>query len=118
MKNEDAKLGLLQGTLDLLILKTLDSIGPQHGYGVARRIEQLSESALSLNQGTLYPAFLRLEQRGLIASEIGVSDNNRRARFYRLTKAGKAQLTTEIDLWKRMSATVNVILDAKAGDLA
>jgi len=112
MSKADARLELLQGTLDLLILKTLASMGQQHGYGIARRIEQLSTGSLTLNQGTLYPAMLRLEQRGLVSSEIGVSDNNRRARFYSITKAGRAQLQEEIELWKRMSATVEAILNA------
>ncbi len=114
MSKDEARLNLLQGTLDLLILKTLDTLGPQHGYGIARRIEQMSESSVSLNQGTLYPALLRLEQQGLVASEIGVSDNKRRARFYNLTKKGKTRLATEIDQWQRMSATVNGILGAKS----
>jgi len=113
MSKEAERLELLQGTLDLLILKTLDSLGPQHGYGIARRIEQMSEDALSLNQGTLHPALLRLEQRGLVSSDIGVSENNRRARFYQLTRAGRTRLVTEIDGWKRMSAMVNGILAAK-----
>jgi len=112
MSKADARLELLQGTLDLLILKTLASMGQQHGYGIARRIEQLSTGSLMLNQGTLYPAMLRLEQRGLVSSEIGVSDNNRRARFYSITKAGRARLQEEIELWKRMSATVEAILNA------
>lgn len=116
MSKADARLELLQGTLDLLILKTLASMGQQHGYGIARRIEQLSTGSLTLNQGTLYPAMLRLEQRGLVSSEIGVSDNNRRARFYSITTAGRAQLQEEIELWKRMSATVETILNAVSGE--
>ena len=83
------KAEVLQGTLDLLVLKTLDTLGPLHGFGIARRIQQVSEDALLLNQGTLYPALVRLEQRGWIRSKWGVSDNNRRALFYALTKAGK-----------------------------
>jgi transcriptional regulator len=118
MSKNDAPLSLLQGTLDLLILKTLDSLGSLHGYGIARRIEQLSESTLSLNQGTLYPALLRLEQKGLIVSEIGVSENKRRARFYRLTREGQARLLTEISEWQRMSSTVNGILGAKTENLS
>jgi PadR family transcriptional regulator, regulatory protein PadR len=117
MSKDDPRLNLLQGTLDLLILKTLDTLGPQHGYGIARRIEQMSESTVSLNQGTLYPALLRLEQQGLVASEIGVSDNKRRARFYSLTKKGKTRLSSEIDQWQRMSATVNGILGAKSANI-
>jgi PadR family transcriptional regulator, regulatory protein PadR len=89
------------GTLDLMVLKTLASLGPQHGYGIARRIEQVAEGALALNQGTIYPALLRLEQKGWIASEMGISENNRRARFYSITKAGQKQLATEAALWAR-----------------
>jgi transcriptional regulator len=91
---------VLQGTFDLLILKTLDTLGSQHGYAIAQRILQISGEALALNQGTLYPALLRLEQRGLIKSKIGVSDNNRRARFYSLTPNGRNQLTTATDDWR------------------
>lgn len=101
---------VLQGTLDLLVLKTLAGLGPLHGYGIARRIEQVSEDLLALNQGTLYPALLRLEQQSWIKSEWGVSENNRRARFYSLTVTGKAQLETEISRWRRMSAAVNAII--------
>jgi PadR family transcriptional regulator, regulatory protein PadR len=101
---------VLQGTLDLLVLKTLAGLGPLHGYGIARRIEQVSEDLLALNQGTLYPALLRLEQQAWIKSEWGVSENNRRARFYSLTTTGKKQLETEIDRWRRMSAAVNAII--------
>jgi PadR family transcriptional regulator, regulatory protein PadR len=103
---------VLQGTLDLLVLKTLDTLGPQHGYGIAQRIARVSDAALSLNQGTLYPALLRLEQRGLIRSKIGLSDNNRRARFYSLTAAGRRRLGAEAEQWRRASAIVNRILRA------
>jgi PadR family transcriptional regulator PadR len=89
------------GTLDLMVLKTLSGLGPQHGYGIARRIEQVAEGALALNQGTIYPALLRLEQKGWIASEWGTSENNRRARFYSLTKTGQQQLEAETALWSR-----------------
>ena len=89
------------GTLDLMVLKTLASMGAQHGYGIARRIEQVSNGALALNQGTIYPALLRLEQKGWISSEFGTSENNRRARFYSITKAGRKQLTAETALWSR-----------------
>ena len=89
------------GTLDLMVLKTLAALGAQHGYGIARRIEQVAAGALALNQGTIYPALLRLEQKGWIASEWGTSENNRRARFYSLTKAGQKQLATESALWAR-----------------
>ncbi len=103
---------LLQGTLDLLILKTLDSLGTLHGFGIARRIEQVSGDTVALNHGTVYPALLRLEQKGWISSDWGVSDNNRRARFYALTKAGQKHLATEIDYWNRMSAAVNAVIGA------
>ena len=89
------------GTLDLMVLKTLASLGPQHGYGIARRIEQVADGALALNQGTIYPALLRLEQKGWISSEWGTSENNRRARFYSITKAGQKQLAQEAAVWAR-----------------
>jgi len=95
-----------QGTLALMVLKTLESMGPQHGYGVARRIEQTSDNLLSINHGTLYPVLLKLEQEGAIASEWGVSDNNRRARYYRITKAGKKQLETESRQWQQATEIV------------
>ena len=98
------------GTLDLMVLKTLAAIGPLHGYGIARRIEQASESALILNQGTIYPALLRLEQKGWVKSAWGTSDNNRRARFYSITPAGRRQLTAEADLWARTVSMVNRLL--------
>jgi PadR family transcriptional regulator PadR len=101
---------VLQGTLDLLILKTLDVLGAQHGFGIARRIEQVSADVLALNQGTLYPALLRLEQQGLIESEWGTSTNNRRARFYSLTRKGRSRLTAEIEQWQRVSGAVNNIV--------
>ena len=89
------------GTLDLMVLKTLDGLGPLHGYGIARRIEQVTDGGLALNQGTIYPALLRLEQKGWIKSAWGTSENNRRARFYSLSAAGRRQLTAEADLWTR-----------------
>jgi PadR family transcriptional regulator, regulatory protein PadR len=101
---------VLQGTLDLLVLKTLDSMGPMHGFGIALRIQQVSEDLLHLNQGTLYPALLRLEQRGWIASKWGVSDNNRKAKYYSLTRAGNKQLIEETESWDRMSAMINRVL--------
>ncbi len=103
---KDAKADVLQGTLDLLVLKTLQTMSPMHGWGIARRIEQVSENALSMNQGTLYPALLRLEQRGWIRSEWGVSDNNRRARFYALTPKGRKQLSVEEEKWDRMASII------------
>ncbi len=105
-----SKSEVLQGTLDLLVLKTLDSIGPMHGFGIAMRIQQVSEDLLQLNQGTLYPALLRLEQRGWIASKWGVSENNRKAKYYSLTSAGRKQLEEETENWDRMSAMINRVL--------
>jgi PadR family transcriptional regulator, regulatory protein PadR len=101
---------VLQGTLDLLVLKTLDSMGPMHGFGIALRIQQVSEDLLQLNQGTLYPALLRLEQRGWIASRWGVSDNNRKAKYYSLTRSGRKQLEEKAESWDRMSAMINRVL--------
>jgi len=106
----EPKSDIFPGTLDLLVLKTLESMGPLHGYGIARRIEQVSENLLRMNQGTLYPALLRLEQSGWIASKWGTSDNNRRARFYSITKAGRKQLTAEAENWERMSAVIGKLL--------
>jgi len=105
-----SKAEVLQGTLDLLVLKTLDSIGPMHGFGIALRIQQVSKDLLQLNQGTLYPALLRLEQRGWIASKWGVSENNRRAKYYSLTRAGRKQFAEEAESWDRMSAMINRVL--------
>lgn len=99
------------GTLDLMVLKTLDTLGPLHGYGIARRIEQVAQGSLALNQGTIYPALVRLEARGWISSDWGTSDNNRRARFYTLTKAGRKQLATEIAYWTRTVAIVSRLLE-------
>ena len=99
------------GALDLMVLRTLDAMGPQHGYGIARRIEQIAEGTLSLNQGTIYPALLRLEQKGWIASEWGTSENNRRARFYSVTRAGRKQLAVEAELWARTVAMMNRLLE-------
>jgi transcriptional regulator len=101
---------VLQGTLDLMVLKILDSMGPMHGYGIARRLEQISEGLLYLNQGTLYPALLRLQQKGWITSKWGASENNRRARFYSLTKAGRKQLATEEESWQRIAALMARLL--------
>ena len=105
---------ILPGTLDLMVLKTLDTLGPMHGYGIALRIMQISEGILDLNQGSLYPALLRMEQRGWIASDYGLSENNRRARFYSLTAAGRKRLRTEIDNWMGMVAIMNRLLEATA----
>ena len=98
------------GTLDLMVLKTLEGLGPLHGYGIARRIEQVAQGSLELNQGTIYPALLRLEQRGWIGSEWGESDNKRRARFYSITRAGRKQLAVEEQNWSRTVAMVNRLL--------
>ena len=107
---QSSKSEVLQGTLDLLVLKTLDSLGPMHGFGIALRIQQVSKDLLQLNQGTLYPALLRLQQRGLIASKWGVSENNRKAKYYSLTRAGHKQLDEEVESWGRMSAVINRVL--------
>ena len=93
-----------QGTLSLMILKTLEALGPQHGYGIARRIEQTSGDALAVNYGTLYPSLLKLEQEGFVSSEWGLSENNRRARYYKLTRAGRKQLAAESREWERTTA--------------
>jgi len=102
---------VLQGTLDLLVLKTLETIGPMHGWGISRRIQQVSDNALQLTQGTIYPALLRLEQRGWIAAEWGMSDQNRKARFYSITKTGRKQLREETASWERMMAIINRVLE-------
>ena len=101
------------GTLDLMVLKTLDALGEKHGYGIARRIEQVSEGSLALNQGTIYPALLRLEQKGWIESRWGVSENNRRAKFYRLTPLGRRTLRARTDSWERLVSAVGRVLNAQ-----
>jgi transcriptional regulator len=101
------------GTLDLMVLKTLAAMGALHGYGIARRIEQVAEGSLELNQGTIYPALLRLEQKGWIESEWGTSENNRRARFYSITRTGRKQLEAEAKNWSRTVAMVNRLLEEK-----
>lgn len=106
------KSDVLHGTLGLMVLRTLEALGPLHGYGIARRIEQISANVLELNQGTLYPALLRLEQQGFIASRWGASTNNRRAKFYSITKAGQRGLAAEATEWERMSAIVSRFLGA------
>jgi transcriptional regulator len=103
---------ILQGTLDLMVLKTLESMGPLHGYGIARRIEQVSDQTLIINQGTIYPALLRLEQRGWIKAEWGTSEANRRARFYSLTRIGKSRIAEETRNWERTAATMALFLAA------
>jgi PadR family transcriptional regulator, regulatory protein PadR len=109
---------VLQGTLALMVLKTLDVLGPQHGWGIARRIEQISGDLLAVNQGTLYPLLLRLENEGSIASEWGASENNRRARFYRLTASGRRQLQAEAREWEQTTAIIARFFKIKAEDLA
>jgi PadR family transcriptional regulator PadR len=107
---------VLQGTLDLMVLKTLDVLGPLHGYGIARRIEQLSEQLLRLNEGTVYASLLRLAQKGWIKSEWGVSENNRKARFYSISKAGRRQLARETKSWERFSGVIGKILQVEGQD--
>jgi PadR family transcriptional regulator, regulatory protein PadR len=109
---------VLQGTLALMVLKTLDVLGPQHGYGIARRIEQISGDILAVNQGTLYPLLLKLEHEGSIASQWGASENNRRARFYRLTASGRKQLDAETRDWEQTAAIIARFFKVKAEDLA
>ncbi len=104
-------LEMMQGTLDLLVLQTLMTMGPMHGYSIARRLEQVSEDSLRLNQGTLYPALMRLTQRGWVRSDWGVSENKRRARFYRISRAGQRQLKTEREDWYRMSVLVQRVIE-------
>lgn len=105
------QMNLLQGTLDLLVLQTLYSVGPMHGWGIARRLEQVADERIRINYGTMYPALVRLEQRGWIRSEWGVSENNRRAKFYALTKTGRKQLKTEKSDWHAMAAIVGKVLE-------
>jgi len=104
------KSDVLQGTLDLMVLKTLETMGPLHGYGIARRIEQVSDNSLTMNQGTIYPALLRLEQRGWIKSAWGVSESNRRAKFYSLSPIGRKQIEEETENWERIAATMSRFL--------
>src|ERR1700720_895963 len=113
-----AKTDVLQGTLALMVLKTLDVLGPLHGYSIARRIERISGELLTINQGTLYPVLLKLEQEGSIASDWGSSENNRRARFYRLTKEGRKQLQVETRDWEQTAAIIRRFFAAKAEDLS
>jgi PadR family transcriptional regulator, regulatory protein PadR len=102
----ESKSDVLQGTLDLMVLKTLETMGSLHGYGIARRIEQVSGDTVSLNQGTIYPALLRLKQRRWVKSEWGVSESGRRAKFYSLTRTGRKQIEQEIENWERIAATM------------
>jgi PadR family transcriptional regulator PadR len=104
---------VIQGTLDLMVLRTLDTLGPMHGWGIAQRLEQVSEDVLRINQGTLYPALLRLEQRRLIRSKLGISENNRRARFYSITPAGRRQLAEERQQWTLVAGVINRLLGSE-----
>ena len=110
MSKGEPKGDVLQGTLDLMVMRTLETMGPQHGFGLAKRIQQISEGILDLNQGTLYPALLRLEQRGWVGSEWGISDNNRKAKFYSLTDSGRRQIEEETASWERMVALMGRFL--------
>ena len=107
---EPAKTDVLQGTLDLMVLQTADSLGPLHGYAIASRLEQVSNGALQVNMGTLYPALMRLEQRGLLRGTWGTTDNNRKARFYAITPAGRRQLQKEKDAWDRMASIIHTLI--------
>ena len=109
-REKQPKSEVLQGTLDLMVLKTLQSMGPQHGFGIARRIEQLSDEVLTLNEGTVYTALLRLEHSGWIKSEWGLSENNRKARFYSITKRGLKHLEVETSNWERISGVIGRVL--------
>jgi PadR family transcriptional regulator PadR len=111
---EPAKADVLQGTLDLMVLQTLDTLGALHGYAIAARLEQVSSGALQLNMGTLYPALMRLEQRGLVRGSWGTTDTNRKARFYAITAAGRRQLARERDAWDRMADIMRTVLRGEA----
>ena len=114
MSNREAKADVLQGTLDLMVLQTLDTMGAQHGYAIASRLEQVSSGALQLNMGTLYPALMRLEQRGLLRGAWGTTDSNRLARYYALTAAGRRALARERDAWNRMAGIIQALMRAGA----
>ena len=118
MSGRKRKTDVQQGTLALMVLKTLEVLGSQHGYGIARRIEQISGDLLAVNQGTLYPVLLKLEQEGSIESEWGASENNRRARFYRLTRGGRAQLQNETREWNQTAAIIERFFAARAEDFS
>lgn len=107
----DRKADVLQGTLDLMVLQTLAAMGPQHGYAIAARLGQVSSGSIRLNMGTLYPGLMRLEQRGFVRGSWGVTDNNRKARFYAITPAGRRQLASEREEWTRMAAIMNTLLN-------
>jgi transcriptional regulator len=105
-KGQDGRIEVLQGTLDLMVLQTLESMGPLHGYGIARRIEQVSEDVLKLNEGTVYASLMRLQQRGWISASWGSSDNNRKAKFYAITRRGRRELTSETENWDRIAGVI------------
>jgi transcriptional regulator len=111
----EKKLDLLQGTLDLLVLQTLAAMGPMHGYGIARRIEQTSGDEVLLNQGTIYASLVRLQQRGWILAEWGTSDNNRRAKYYSITRSGRKQLAAETSYWQRLTSVIGRVLAPSEG---
>jgi len=111
----ESKLDLLQGTLDLMVLQTLAAMGPLHGYGIARRIEQVSGNAVLLNQGTIYASLVRLQQRGWISAEWGASENNRKAKFYSITKRGRKQLSQDAAYWMRLSGVIGRVLALREG---
>ncbi len=111
----DPKSDILQGTLDLMVLQTLEAMGPLHGYGIARRIEQVSDDVLQLNQGTIYASLLRLQQRRWISASWGVSENNRKAKFYAITTAGRKQLAEEADNWQRIAGVIGRLLRLSEG---
>ena len=113
-KTVQSKTDVLQGTLDLMVLRTLEALGPQHGYSISARLEQVSAGALQLNMGTLYPALMRLEQRGLVRGNWGATDTKRRARFYELTAAGRRQLAKEKQAWERMAGIIDTLLHSEA----
>jgi len=107
---QSGKIDVLQGTLDLMVLTTLESMGPLHGYGIARRIEQISEATLRLNEGTVYTSLMRLQQRGWISATWGTSENNRRAKYYAITRSGRRQLTAETKNWERIAGVITRLL--------
>jgi PadR family transcriptional regulator PadR len=109
------KTDVLQGTLDLMVLQTLDTMGPLHGYGISRRIEQISESMLRLNEGTVYASLIRLQQHGWIVASWGISENNRKAKFYSITKQGRRQLNAETENWHRIASVIGRLLRASEG---
>lgn len=115
MSKGAAKSEVLQGTLDLMILKTLQALGPQHGFGLARRIEQISQAILTLNEGTVYTSLMRLQDQGWITSEWAASENNRKAKFYSITRRGLKQLERETEAWERMTGVMSRILNLQAG---